>query len=196
VAWDPIAQKERWRIRFPQPGITGGTVSTGGNLVFHGSSDGTFSAYTADKGEKLWSVQLAPGFANPVTYTLDGKQYVSVLTGRSGTQAPGRVYTFALDANTPIPSMDPVPEPPDPSGLTSAATVTAEFERASLPDAPARRLMQRLCVGCHAPTVITKYRANEQGWRTIVADMVRRGLAGSREDHEVIVKYLAAHLAP
>ncbi len=41
-----------------------------------------------------------PGFANPVTYTLDGKQYVSILAGRSGK---GRLYTFALDGNVPVP---------------------------------------------------------------------------------------------
>jgi len=78
--------------------VTGGTLSTATNLVFHGSNDGTFIAYTADKGEKLWSVQLAAGFDNPITYMLDGKQFVNVLTAAAATQAaPGRVYTFALD---------------------------------------------------------------------------------------------------
>jgi len=70
VAWDPIAQKEHWRIRFERPGVTGGTLSTAGNLLFHGSNDGGFAAYTPDKGEKLWSIPLAPGFANPITYTV------------------------------------------------------------------------------------------------------------------------------
>ena len=97
VAWDPIAQKEKWRLTFDRPGITGGTLATAGNLLFHGSNDGSFSAYTADTGRKLWSVMLAPGFANPITYTIDGVQYVTVATGRSGTQAPGRLYTFAVD---------------------------------------------------------------------------------------------------
>src|SRR5258707_15292003 len=55
VAWDPAIQRERWRIVFDRPGVTGGTLATAGNLLFHGSNDGTFSAYTADKGEKLWS---------------------------------------------------------------------------------------------------------------------------------------------
>jgi quinohemoprotein ethanol dehydrogenase len=112
VAWDPVPETERWRIRFEHPGVTGGTLSTAGNLVFHGSNDGTFNAYSADKGEKLWSVQLAAGFANPITYMLDGRQYVTVLTGRSGSQAaPGRVYTFALDAKGAVPSMRPQPNP-------------------------------------------------------------------------------------
>ena len=196
VAWDPVAQKERWRIRFAQPGITSGALSTAGNLVFHGSNDGTFSAYTADRGEKLWSVQLAAGFANPITYMLDGKQYVSVLTGRSGSQAPGRVYTFALDAKSPIPSMNPPPESADPLRLAAAATVLAEFERAGLPAAPGRELMQKLCVGCHAPNVITKFRQSEEGWRLTVRDMVNRGMPGTPEQREVVIKYLAEHLGP
>ena len=108
VAWDPIAQKEKWRLTFDRPGITGGTLATAGNLLFHGSNDGSFSAYTADTGRKLWSVMLAPGFANPVTYTIDGVQYVTVATGRSGTQAPGRLYTFAVDGKGTVPSIDPV----------------------------------------------------------------------------------------
>ena len=40
VAWDPIAQKEKWRLTFDRPGITGGTLATAGNLLFHGSNDG------------------------------------------------------------------------------------------------------------------------------------------------------------
>jgi quinohemoprotein ethanol dehydrogenase len=107
--------------------VTGGTLSTVANLVFHGSNDGAFSAYGADKGEKLWSIQLAAGFANPITYTVDGKQYVTVLTGRGGSQAaPGRVYTFALDAKGAVPSMTPQPNPEEMKEI--AATVSAEFD--------------------------------------------------------------------
>jgi quinohemoprotein ethanol dehydrogenase len=110
LAWDPAAQKERWRVRFSQ-GSTGGTFSTAGNLVFHGGPDGKFAAYSADKGEKLWEFQLAPGFANPVTYMLDGKQYVSIMAGRGGANAPGRVYAFVLDGKAALPAMTP-PEKP------------------------------------------------------------------------------------
>lgn len=200
VAWDPITQKERWRIRFKEPGITSGTVSTAGNLVFHGAADGVFSAYSADRGEKLWSVPLAPGFSNPITYLLDGKQYVSVLTGRSGGQAPGRLYTFVLDGKASIPSMEPIPEPilenMDPSLLTSAASTVAEFERAGLPQARGRDLIQKLCVGCHQPSVVTRYRLSEEGWSLMVRDMVNRGMGGTREEREIVIKYLATHLGP
>jgi outer membrane protein assembly factor BamB len=97
----------------------GGTVTTAGNLVFAASGVGDFVALSADKGEKLWSAKLLPGLANPVTYMLDGKQYVSVLSGRGGK---ARIYTFALDANMPIPgrpagfSDNPFGPPPPATG--------------------------------------------------------------------------------
>jgi quinohemoprotein ethanol dehydrogenase len=110
-AWDPATETERWRA--PATG-GGGTMTTAGNLVFAASNDGAFEAFSADKGEKLWSVKLEPGFANPVTYMLDGKQYVSVLAGRAGK---GRLYTFALDGHVPVPPpAAPTTVPPPPAG--------------------------------------------------------------------------------
>ena len=83
VAWDPIAQKERWRTP-GGGGIGGGTVTTAGNLVFQVIPDGRFAAYSADQGEKLFEVQtnLRSGMGPPITYVLDGKQYVSFLGGQ------------------------------------------------------------------------------------------------------------------
>ncbi|HXQ26603.1 MAG TPA: PQQ-dependent dehydrogenase, methanol/ethanol family [Candidatus Acidoferrales bacterium] len=116
TAWDPVTEKERWRLPMMNGG---GTVTTAGNLVFAASGDGDFVALSADKGEKLWSVKLVPGFANPATYMLDGKQYVSVLAGRAGK---GRVYTFVLDGKEPIPTPAAVaPPPPPPAGTAPAA---------------------------------------------------------------------------
>jgi len=116
VAMDPATEKERWRV--PQMG-GGGTMTTAGNLVFAASRDGEFTALSADKGEILWQAKLLQGFANPVTYMLDGKQYVSVLAGRAGK---GRVYTFVLDGNVPIP---PVPRAASPAGAGTAAAPNA-----------------------------------------------------------------------
>jgi quinohemoprotein ethanol dehydrogenase len=97
LAWNPATQKEAWRF----PNVNGSTMTTAGNLVFSSSIDGHFMAFSADKGEQLWQAQLVPGFGSPITYSLDGKQYVSVLAGRSGH---GRLYTFALGANLAIPA--------------------------------------------------------------------------------------------
>jgi quinohemoprotein ethanol dehydrogenase len=110
-AWDPTTETERWRA--PATG-GGGTMTTAGNLVFAASNAGEFEAFSADNGGKLWSVKLEPGFANPITYVLDGKQYVSVLAGRAGK---GRLYTFALDGNAPVPPpAAPASVPPPPAG--------------------------------------------------------------------------------
>jgi quinohemoprotein ethanol dehydrogenase len=107
VAWDPVTETERWRVSATNGG---GTMTTAGNLVFAASSAGEFEAFSADKGQKLWSAKLVQGFANPVSYMLDGKQYISVLAGRAGK---GRLYTFALDASTPVP---PPPSAPPAAG--------------------------------------------------------------------------------
>lgn len=89
VAWDPVTQQERWR----QPGggsIGGGTVTTAGNLVFQAIPDGRLIAYSADKGEKLLEVQtgLRGGMGPPITYELDGKQYVSLMGGTGPVAFP------------------------------------------------------------------------------------------------------------
>jgi quinohemoprotein ethanol dehydrogenase len=183
-------------VTFDRPGITGGTLATRGNLLFHGSNDGRFFAYAADTGKPLWSMPLAPGFANPITYVLDGVQYVTVATGRSGFQAPGRLYTFALDAKGTIPPMTPVPPPPDPSGTLTAESIQREFERVGMPDEPARALVQQLCGTCHPPTVVTRFRLAENAWRQTIADMVNRGMPGTKEQQEAIIKYLTTHRGP
>jgi quinohemoprotein ethanol dehydrogenase len=88
VAWDPVTQKERWRTP-GGGGIGGGTVTTAGNLVFQVINDGRLMAYSADKGEKLLEVQtgLRGGMGPPITFMLDGKQYVA-LAGGTGQVPP------------------------------------------------------------------------------------------------------------
>lgn len=103
VAWDPINQKERWRVPYAGGGFNGGAMVTAGNLVFHGATgNGIFYAYNATTGEKLWEVQLSPGMATPITYGQGGTQYISILGGRNDQ---GRLYTFALDGKAPMPTL-------------------------------------------------------------------------------------------
>ena len=82
VAWDPVKQEMRWR-RPGGGGIGGGTLTTAGNLVFQVLSDGRLIAYSADKGEKLLELQtgLRSGMGPPITYRLDGRQYVALMGG-------------------------------------------------------------------------------------------------------------------
>jgi quinohemoprotein ethanol dehydrogenase len=89
VAWDPVTQKERWRTT-GGGAVGGGTVTTASNLVFQVLPDGHFVAYSADKGEKLFDTQtgLRGGMAPPITYMLDGKQYIAFLGGQGQVLPP------------------------------------------------------------------------------------------------------------
>ncbi|WP_349628787.1 PQQ-dependent dehydrogenase, methanol/ethanol family [Bradyrhizobium sp. AUGA SZCCT0177] len=83
VAWDPVANKKVWGIREELP-FNGGTLTTGGNLVFSGDLRGDFRAIDAKTGKILWKKNLGSGIgAGPVTYSVDGKQYVAVVVGRT-----------------------------------------------------------------------------------------------------------------
>ncbi len=95
LAWDPAENREVWRV--VAEGGHGGTVSTAGNLVFWGT-DTRLAALDARTGEEVWSAEVGRDAGSPVTYAVDGRQYVSVAAGiTSGGGAP-RVWTFTLDA--------------------------------------------------------------------------------------------------
>ena len=131
-AWDPVKHKVAWRAP-GGGGIGGGTVSTAGNLVFQVTNDGKLRAYSADKGEKLLDVSLGrSGMGPPITYEVDGKQYVALVggTGRAAnivgaTDAkvdfPPLLYVFELDGQAPMPAPQPAfggfgaPPPPPPT---------------------------------------------------------------------------------
>jgi quinohemoprotein ethanol dehydrogenase len=104
VAWDPVAQKEVWRAQFDHP-WNGGTLATAGNLVFQGNSMGEFAAYRASNGNKLWSAPTQAGvLAAPMSYEIEGEQYVAVEVGWGGAfgLAAGELARDAhLAANIP-----------------------------------------------------------------------------------------------
>jgi quinohemoprotein ethanol dehydrogenase len=106
LAWDPVHQKEVWRVEHVSP-WNGGTLTTAGNLVFQGTADGRFVAYDATKGTKLWEIPTGTGVvAAAATYMVDNLQYISIAVGWGGSygltnrateyQNPGTIYTFAL----------------------------------------------------------------------------------------------------
>jgi alcohol dehydrogenase (cytochrome c) len=86
VAWDPVARKAAWDIKLPLP-YNGGTMTTGGNLVFFGDITGMFHALNAKTGENLWQVNLGSGIgAGGMSYEVDGKQYIGIVAGRTVSQ--------------------------------------------------------------------------------------------------------------
>ena len=89
IAWDPITQTERWR-KEGGGASGGGTLTTAANLLFQVVPDGRLIIYSADKGEKLHEINtgLRVGMGPPVTYMVDGKQYVSIPGGRGVVPPP------------------------------------------------------------------------------------------------------------
>jgi len=124
LAWDPVAQKEAWSFEHNGP-WNGGILSTGGNLVFQGTNDAHFAAYDAKTGEQKWKYFTQTGIgAAPVTFELDGEQYVTVASGWGGSYNlgfggvmpsgsvanVGRVLTFKLGAEGQLPELEVVAE--------------------------------------------------------------------------------------
>jgi quinohemoprotein ethanol dehydrogenase len=99
LAWDPVAQKERWRVNFSGAGTGSGTLATGGMLVFEADPQGALAAYHAGTGARLWSAPVGSGAATPISYELDGRQYIVIAGGRGGDDPP-RITAFALPAST------------------------------------------------------------------------------------------------
>lgn len=122
-AWDPVTMEMVWEI--PQDVFwNAGTLTTGGDLLFQGRSDGKFVAYHAKTGDTLWTFDAGLGIsAPPITYKIDGRQYISLLVGFGGGYARGgweahklgwsyrvhtrRLITFSLEGTTDMPEQPP-----------------------------------------------------------------------------------------
>lgn len=150
IAWDPVAQSARWRVEFKGP-WNGGLLATGGGLLFQGNSAGEFAAYDASSGARLWSSPAQTGvIAAPITYALDGEQYVAVLAGWGGSWAltPGvltelggpvrnvsRLLVYKLGGSAQLPAAQPILRAPlappplsgTPEQIAQGARVYARF---------------------------------------------------------------------
>ena len=158
VAWDPVQQKEVWRVPHPHSG-NGGTLTTAGNLVLQSTIRKTLSIYSADKGELLWDMPIdsvAPG--GPITYEVDGKQYIAINAGWNSalvyglneggvpfTYAPARLLVFALDATGVQ-----LPPPPEPASLVAPPSTQYPPEQIDRGEA----LFAATCQLCHGQNAI------------------------------------------
>jgi quinohemoprotein ethanol dehydrogenase len=121
VAWDPVRQEARWRVQYATP-WHGGTLTTAGNLVFHGTGHGAFYAYDAHSGESLWEFNAGRGITGaPMTYLRAGKQHVVLPVGWGGQasfglpafqkhgwkyKGPGiRLLSFSLEGDAMLPDV-------------------------------------------------------------------------------------------
>ncbi|NGY05765.1 PQQ-dependent dehydrogenase, methanol/ethanol family [Solimonas terrae] len=160
VAWDPVAQKAVWTQDYATI-WNGGTLATAGGLVFQGTADGRFVAYAADTGKKLWETPADTGvMAGPMTYTIDGQQYVTVEAGWGGAfplalggistvaavKPQARVLTYKLGGSATLPAVDLAPETlPPPPPVTASAKVVGH----------GRELYNRYCGMCHGPDAMS-----------------------------------------
>jgi len=119
LAWDPVAQKEAWSFEHGGP-WNGGVLSTSGGLVFQGTADAHFAAYDAKTGDRKWKFFTQTGVvAAPITYKIDGEQYVAVSAGWGGsyvlgfggpmpsgsTAKIGRVMVFKVGGSDQLPEI-------------------------------------------------------------------------------------------
>ena len=142
-AFDPLTGEEVWSVERDTP-YNGGALATAGGLVFQGDGAGQLAAYDADNGALLWEYDTQGNTpASPITYAIDGEQYLAVLVGRAWRreESDGRLMVFKLGAEEGevtaerIAAAD-IPEPPP---LTASEE---DIGRGEL-------LYNRTCVGCH-----------------------------------------------
>ncbi|MGC2468255.1 MAG: PQQ-dependent dehydrogenase, methanol/ethanol family, partial [Candidatus Acidiferrum sp.] len=160
-AWDPIQQKEIWRVDRTSP-VNGGILTTAGNLLFEGTAQGNLEVYRADNGAKLWSADAQSGVvAAPISYAVGDEQYVAVEVGWGGVfplasgevalksgriQNVSRLLAFKLGGNASLPALPQFTQPrlnPPPS---RAGTTTIQKGEA---------LFQNYCSTCHGDVAVS-----------------------------------------
>jgi glucose dehydrogenase len=125
VAYDPVKQEVRWRVPVGNSRY-GGTLSTVSNLVFQVAPNGHLIVYSADKGEALFDVAtgLRNGMGPPITFAVDGKQYIALMGGSGGVASPGRNSepTTAMKPRLLVFGLDGKAELPQPAGAAAPAS--------------------------------------------------------------------------
>jgi quinohemoprotein ethanol dehydrogenase len=177
LAWNPVTRKAAFSV----PGRGGGLLTTAGNLIFQGRSRdgvlGTFVALRATDGQQLWSwdtPDAMPG--GPVTYTVNGEQYVAIISGASSisfTNTPrirhhGRMLAFKLNGTATLPPDPPLAPPPNPP------TIVAKPDQVALGET----VYGRRCGLCHGFDAVSgnivpdlrrsAFLTSPDGWQAVV----------------------------
>ena len=160
LAWNPVTQQAAWHAGYPTA-VGGGVLATAGNLVFQGRADGILAAYRATDGKQLWSFDAGTGImAPPVTYQVDGVQYVSVLAGWGGPDGLGndpswgpvkpgygRLLTFVVGGHATLKPPVFGHSGPPPVPTVAASTSPAVIHQGEL-------LFGANCAGCHGQNAV------------------------------------------
>lgn len=190
VAFDPVRQSIRWTVHHALP-FNGGVLATAGNLVFQGNAEGRFAAYAADTGEENWSLATGSAItAAPVSYSIDGMQYILIPIGSGGgiqyvypqlgetneSRGPTRLLAFSLEGRNEFPAIRhtarPLPEQPK---LAASAEVIEN----------GKYLYADNCGGCHGKNATARFGGSvpdlryasaeiHTAWKSIVIDGERR----------------------
>ena len=213
LAWDPVSQKEVWRSQYKGI-LNGGVVSTAGNLVLQGNGAGLFQAFRADNGELLWKTETQTGtVAPPVTYLVDGEQYITVVAGWGGIVSlmtgpinwnegepinRSRILTYKLGGRASLPELnDVIQNMPD----LSEVLLKPEEVREGF------TLYEENCVQCHGAGAVgggvikdlrfSRVLQARDSWREIVVEGILkgRGMIGfgsviSSEEAELMRQYV------
>lgn len=183
LAWDPVEQKEVWRVEH-KTAWNGGVLTTAGGLVFQGDGTGHLAAYDAKTGEEVWRYNVGNGvIAPPVSYEIDGEQYIALMVGWGGAVGllfnqpeavgggTGRLLAFKLGGNETLDVEKRIrvqPEPPARSGNDASIARGAA-------------LYNTHCMRCHGVNVIgsgviADLRYMSEGSHQAFGDIVRKGI--------------------
>lgn len=150
VAWDPIKQKEVWSVEQSNT-WNSGLLTTDSNLVFQATADGRLTAYNGNNGKLVWEANLQNGIlASPITYLVDGVQYITVVTGWGGGYGmknkhtnyilPGTIYTFKIGGKLALPSATP---------KNTQQLINPELKVDNSKVAIGEELYYKFCATCH-----------------------------------------------
>jgi PQQ-dependent dehydrogenase (methanol/ethanol family) len=209
TAWDPVSQRQAWRVELTSA-MPAGLLSTAGDLVFQGRSDGAFLAYDARTGAPLWESQVGIGIMAPaMSYLANGEQYVAVVAGIGGSTAldleqrrvvnQGRIFAWKLGGSAKPPATTPLPP-----GRVDAPPLDASLETLAL----GRTRYAEHCLRCHGvgamssgmiPDLRFASRETHRRWGDIVLGGTRaaQGMASfadvlSQEESDAIHAYVVS----
>jgi quinohemoprotein ethanol dehydrogenase len=198
-AWDPVANKVVWEVETSGQWAGqmnalwngGGVMTTSGNLVFQGQSTGALHVYRATDGHALAAIDIGTSImAAPMTYELDGVQYVAVMAGFGGALGgvhpvgtaaerygnAGRIVTFKLDGGA-------VPKPAEKEHVSSVPRPAVERFGSAADIDTGNELLKRNCARCHAnegPGAIPDLRWMSARTHQEFEDIVLKGVRASK----------------
>jgi PQQ-dependent dehydrogenase (methanol/ethanol family) len=178
LAWDPVTQSERWSVDH-NLAVSGGVLTTAGDLVFQGNGMGEFNAYDAQTGESLWSVPTGTAIsAAPVSYQLGGEQHVLIPAGLSGVmqyfypkihagkdvRGPTRLFAFTLSGDASIPETTVLERKVADLPATGSSVETLRT---------GAMLYADNCLGCHGKDAVARYGGSVPDLRYATAEVLQ-----------------------